>query len=127
MSTIGTQTITVNSAARAYNPAWVKQYATDIKRGDTATKKCAITNGRSVMRITHNANKGIERHIISCEDRTIDPAADTQSELMEKIQITITCAEDDADAHERLRLLALGFMSWLSEAGVLESVQADEL
>lgn len=127
MSTIGTQTITVNAIPRTYTPGWVKKYAADLKRGDTAIKKSPLTNGGSTMRITHNASKGIERHILSIEDAETDLSGTVPVATLEKAQLTITCAEDNPASQERLRQLVLGWMVWLSEAGVLESILADEL
>lgn len=125
MSTTGNQSITVNSAERVYSPAWVAKYAQDLKKGNTATKKAAIDGGASFYRLTHDASKGIERHVFSLEDITQDST--TGEQTMEKIQVTLTCKADDSTAEARLVNLAIGMCSYLAATGVLTSIVADEL
>jgi len=124
MGTSGEQSVTVSAAERVYKPAWIKRYAGDLKRGNTATKKAPITDGISYMRLTHDANKGVERHIVSLEDETVDVDGEVS---LEKINITLTCRADDTSAESRLIALSLGMLAWLAETGILDSIVADEL
>jgi len=125
MSTIGSQTMTVSTVERTYNPSWDRTYAADLKKGNTAVKKASLTGATSIMRITHDDRAGVEKHILSFEDRN-SPDANGQSP-MEKIQITLSCAKDDAAAEARLIALTLGVADYIKAAGVLDSLVADEI
>lgn len=126
MSTIGSQTVTVNSEDRTYNPGWAAKYAGDLKRGNTAIKKCAITGGSSILRFTHDEKNGVERHILSLEDR-ISPVSTEDEEQLDKIQITLTCKANDSAAATRLTQLAIGAAAYVQSAGVLDSIFAEDL
>lgn len=123
-STIGSQTITVNTVARTYAPSWDAKYASDLKKGNTAIKKAMLTNGVSILRITHDANKDIEKHIISVEDIN-DPASEGATPEIDKIQITLTCRRDNAAAATRLGQLIAGVCAYLPT--VDDSLFADEI
>jgi len=124
MSTTGNQTITVNSVDRTYVPAWAAKYAADLKKGNTVTKKTAITNGVSIYRLAHNASNGIERHILSVEDEVQDSEGASH---LAKVQVTITCDSDDSAEAARLSQLVSGVAAYLQSSGVLDSILADEL
>jgi hypothetical protein len=124
MSTIGTQTLTVNTVSRDYQPAWVAKYAADLKNGNTAVKKAAITDGVSLYRLTHAESKGIERHILSLEDTIADSDGEDH---MVKVQITLSCEADDSAEELRLNHLTIALCDYLKSAGVVDSVLADEL
>jgi hypothetical protein len=123
MSTIqGNQTLTVNTVARTYVLSWNKKYAKDLAKNNTSIKEAPLSAGSSIMRVTHDAQGVIEKHILSVEDSN-----DVNGVVeLDKIQITLTC-KDDPTAQARLVNLAAGVAAYLAQEGVLESLCANML
>lgn len=117
------QTITVDSAARTYKKAYVPQYAKEIAKGNTLCLTADITDGVSILRISHDKSNGVNRHLVSLEDRVTD--ADGKLHVV-KLH-TVLSAEDVPDEETRLVDLSVGFETWLSSTVIKASVINCEL
>lgn len=121
MATIrGNQTLTVNAATREYAQAYVPAYSKAIASGNTVVKQVAITGGESFLRISHETTNGLERHVVSIEDRIngTSPGEIT----IRKIQLTITSPITDSTSDTALKQLAIGFLDHLQDDGRLQDV-----
>lgn len=126
-SITGTQTFTVAGVSRSYNPGWSSVYQNDLKRGNASVKKCALNetthgiDGESLLRVVHDAKNNIERHVITLEDRAQDG---TTSNIV-RVNITLTCMENDPAALTRLSGLVTGISAYLPT--VFDSIAQEEL
>lgn len=123
MSIAGNQTITVSTVERTYSPAWSPKYANELRKGNTSVKKSVSATEASTLRFTHDANKGIERHVSSIEDEVSVNGVPK----LRKVQVTLTCEADNPTEQVATQALATGYMAYLASTGVLESIFADEL
>jgi hypothetical protein len=120
MATInGTQSITVNSVARSYVEAVHSAYAKQLAAGNTRVKRATITDGESLLRYSHDTTniKGIERHVVSIEDRLTTDGEST----IARIAVTLTVPETGAQ-DTSAKLLAAGFLTWLNDSGRIEDL-----
>lgn len=116
--------ITVDGTARTYKKAFDAKYASELAKGNTAICKCDITDGRSILRVSHEATSGQQRHLISLEDLTLDTSGST---IVKKVHVVISCPEGDPTAEESVEDLALGLIGWLDDAGIITGAIDGEL
>lgn len=119
-----TATITVDGSARTYKRAFVPKYAKQIASGNTACLKADITDGQSILRISHESVGNVQRHLVSVEDITVDTDG---VQHIEKTHRVLSCAEGDPTAETRLENLDDGFDSYLATAGLKTSIVNGEL
>lgn len=110
-------TLTINSVGRNYTTAWDGEFGKDIAAGNTVVKKVAITNGNSLLRISHSESKGVERHLFAVRD-CINAGQDTEQVV--SAHVVITFPTDDTSAQTNATSLAMGAISALTAtAGAL--------
>lgn len=120
-----TQNVTVSGTTRTYTTVWDQEFAKDLATGSTSVRKAPITNGNSILKISHAESKGVERHQVFLRDKIIVDGAVGQ----EQAHIVITCAADDPSSVARAKALAVGLCSeCVSESGeLLDDVLAGQL
>lgn len=124
MATItGTQTLTVDAVARAYAEAVHSAYAKQLAQGNTRVKIAPVSDGESILRYSHDmaSSNGLERHVISLEDRVNDDATPGDPDII-RWQLTVTLPAGTPALDSRAILLAQGFLAWINDAGRLADI-----
>lgn len=111
--------ITVNAVGRTYTKGFVAKYAKELAKGNTVICRTDITDGQSILRISHEESGGVARHLVSLEDNT--------SAHEVKAHLVIACPAGDPTAETAAENLALGLMSWLDDAGIITGVVDGDL
>jgi hypothetical protein len=124
MGQFDTFTITVDGEARTYTKAFVPKYAKQLAAGNTVCAKADLVGGVSYMRVSHESQGGIQRHLVSVEDKYIDGEG---NESIDKVHRVLSCKDTDPAAEARLELLSAGVDSWLDTAGLQTSIVNGEL
>jgi len=121
-------TITVDGTARTYKEAYVSKYAKQLAKQNTRTAKADITHadygaGKSYLRLSHDVNSGIQRHLISIEDVYKDGDGNIHIDRSHKV---LSCDNDDPLAEVRVEDLDNGFDTWLATAGLKTAIANSE-
>lgn len=120
-------TMTVDSVERTYNKAYVAKYAKQLQANNTVVLKSDITApqaGVSYVRISHEEAAGVQRHLVSVEDVTIDANG---VEHVRKEHRVLSCDTNSPTEETDLEELSDGFDTWLATAGVKSAVLNGEL
>lgn len=112
------QDITVDATARTYTKVWDQEFAKEIADGTTTVRKAPITNGNSILKISHSETKGVERHLVFVRDKMTIEGVSCQ----EQAYLVVTCAADDPASKARAVNIALGLGAKVAEANFLPSV-----
>lgn len=119
------KTITVDSSARTYKQAFVPKYAKELAKGNTICLKTDITNGVSVLRVSHDSANGISRHLISVEDIVTDPT--TGVTTIVKDHRVLSHPTDNSTREADLELLATGVDDLVGAAALQTALINGEL
>lgn len=116
------QTITVDSVERTYKKAFVPKYAKQLQAGNTVTLKCDTTApqaGTSILRVSHDESKGVQRHLVSIEDITVDADG---VEHIRKVHTVLSCDTGSPTEETDVEDLSDGFDSWFAGAGIKDAI-----
>jgi len=116
--------ITIDTIERVYKKAFVAKYAKQLRDGNTVCLKADISDGLSILRISHDSANGVQRHLVSVEDITTDAAGNEQQI---KVHRVFSCKEGDPVAEATTETISAGLDSWLATAGVITSIVNGEL
>jgi hypothetical protein len=110
-----TMSVTVNTVQRDHTPAWDKDYQAEIAKGSTSIRKTTITDGESLLRISHSALKtSRERHLEQMVETVVDAENVTR---VRKVHIILE--HDDTPAERSATIdLADGFVASLTTANL---------
>lgn len=117
------QTITVNAAARTYKKSYVARYAKELAKGNCICLTADITDGVSILRISHDTTNGVNRHLVSIEDRVTD--TDGKEHVVKEHRVL--SAESSPAEETNLTDLSDGLDTWMSGAAIKASVINSEL
>lgn len=118
--------LTVAATPRTYTRSYDARYAKESAAGNTQIYKVSITDGSSILRISHDDKKGVERHYISLEDVTPD-AVNPATSNVKKVGVTLTCKKDSIIDEQALKALLAGLIAYLTDDGVKNAVLAGAL
>lgn len=118
-----TQSITVNGTERTYDKTWDQEFRKEIAEGNTSVRKAPLPGGNSILKISHNETKGVERHTIFVRDKILAEMGTEQ----EQVTVIGTHKADDPASEARLLLLIDGIATKLQEEGFASDVVAGQM
>lgn len=120
-----TSTITVSTVARNYEPRWHESYSKELAQGDTSVEVVELSNGESIIRRSHSAQKTVEKHYESVEDVIVDATSGTSK--MRKVGITLTFEKGNPTERAATEALAAGFLAKIAVTGELAGLVGGSL
>lgn len=120
------QTITVSTVPRTYEKTWDAEFAKEIAEGSTSVRKASLTDGNSILRVSHSESKGVERHLVSVRDKT--QAAGEEDPTIVQAHVVLTCPADDPTEAANVVALAQGLLEEItaSSNAILTAVVAGQ-
>jgi hypothetical protein len=114
--------VTVDSVERTHATAWDSAYSKQIAAGNTAIRKVAITDGESLVRISHEEKNERKRHLAQMKETVVDSDGVSRTR-----SVHIVVEYDDVPAEKAsANLLADGFVAAL-DSTFIDNLLADSL
>lgn len=109
-----TISVTVDSVQRDHTRAWDAAFSKQIAAGNTSIRKAGITDGESLVRVSHEESSARKRHLAQMVETIVDSDGVTR---VRKVHLVVEY-DDTVAEKAAANLLADGFIAALNSTFV---------